>query len=561
MICSKCGKELNDDAKFCTNCGNKVDNVSNIPQSGSIFDDGSDKTVYLPEENNIPEEELSTEPIDTNLGFFGNEKTVLLEEEDPIADDDFSGASETVIIKNEPEEKNLGFFGSEKTVLLEEDEPVAEPDDFGSDKTVLLKSDEPADTNLGFFGNEKTVLLDEDPVADDDLSGASETVVISNDDAPTIPPEPQNYIPEQPEPAPVYPQQPVQDYSQQPQQQMYGGYGGQDMGGAVPPMPAPMPVPQKKSASGKVGKGRIFGASIVAFFAIILFFLLSLIVCLKLGLNGGTLRKRVEKLNLSRVFNAELDGRDVAENLYDSIGFGTVTHGNASDDDLKEYIKESNFLEYAGENIENYADYIIGGKGKVPSITAEDITYDFFGENNDVADDVFGYEFRKDDLKTIRKNLEKEGVDEALSVNEWEKEIKIDPKNISYVVSYIMIGILGGIVLILLIWIVIIIDKKGRHVMGFFGNIFFFSGLITFLIGAAATAGSMIAFALTSNVVFYLASNLLLPFGILALIVGFAELVFGFIFKKISKTIKRKKKLADALKPVNQNPAPAMMYN
>ncbi len=481
MICSKCGKELNDDAKFCTNCGNKVENVSNIPQSGSIFDDGSDKTVYLPEENNIPEEELSTEPIDTNLGFFGNEKTVLLEEEDPIADDD--------------------------------------------------------------------------------LSGASETVVISNDDAPTIPPEPQNYIPEQPEPAPVYPQQPVQDYLQQPQQQMYGGYGGQDMGGAVPPMPAPMPVPQKKSASGKVGKGRIFGASIVAFFAIILFFLLSLIVCLKLGLNGGTLRKRVEKLNLSRVFNAELDGRDVTENLYDSIGFGTVTHGNASDDDLKEYIKESNFLEYAGENIENYADYIIGGKGDDPSITAEDITYDFFGENNDVADDVFGYELRKDDLKTIRKNLEKEGVDEALSVNEWEKEIKIDPKNISYVVSYIMIGILGGIVLILLIWIVIIVDKKGRHVMGFFGNIFFFSGLITFLIGAAATAGSMIAFALTSNVVFYLASNLLLPFGILALIVGFAELVFGFIFKKISKTIKRKKKLADALKPVNQNPAPAMMYN
>lgn len=495
MICSKCGKELNDDAKFCTDCGAKVEKTNDIPQSGTIFDDDSETTVHLPEEeapagaDEIPADDLSDAPAETDTDFLGEEKTVLPDEE--------------------PADADMTFLADENTVLPEEEAPKEQVQNFIPEQ-----------------------------------------------------PEPiQNFIPEQPEPiqnfAPVQPEPPVQNYSQQ---TIYGGYGNPDMG-AVPPMPMPMPVPQQKAAPVKVGKGRIFGASVVAFFAIIFLLAVSMLTCLKLGLSGETLRKRVGKINLNTVFNAELDGKDVSENLYNSLGFGTVTHGNASAGDLKDYIKESDFLEYAGENIENYADYIIGGEGKDPSITAEDITYDFFAENNDAAEEVFGYELRKDDLKTIRKNLEKEGVDEALSVKEWKNEIGVNPKNISYIVSYIMIGIVAALVLILLIWIVIIVDKTGRHVMSFFGNILFMSGLVVLLCGAAVTAGSMIAFSLTSNVVFYLASNILLPFGILALIVGFAELVIGLIFKKIGKALKNKKKLADARKPVNQNPVPAMMYN
>jgi len=498
MVCSNCGKELNDDAKFCTNCGTKVEKANDIYQPETSFDDGAEKNVDLPEEkapavtaDEMPADDLSDAPAETDTDFLEEEKTILPDEE--------------------PADTDMTFLADENTVLPEEEAPKEQVQDF-----IPVQPEPPV----------------------------------------------QDYAPVQPEPpvqnyAPVQPEPPVQNYSQQ---TIYGGYGNPDMG-AVPPVPMPMPVPEQKAAPVKVGKGRIFGASVVAFFAIILLLAVSMLTCLKLGLSGKILRNRVEDINLNTVFNAELDGKDVSENLYNSLGFGTVTHGNASAGDLKDYIKESDFLEYAGENIENYADYILSGKGKDPSITAEDITYDFFAENNDAAEDVFGYELRKDDLKTIRKNLEKEGVDEALSVNEWEKKMGVDPKNISYIVSYIMIGIVAALVLILLIWIVIIVDKTGRHVMSLFGNIMFISGLVVFLCGAAVTAGSMIAFSLTSNVVFYLASNILLPFGILALIVGFAELVIGLIFKKIGKALKNKKKLADARKPVNQNPVPAMMYN
>ncbi len=562
MICSNCGKEISAEAKFCINCGSKVEKIENIPQSETILDDGSEKTVYLPSEEAAGSADdsvntntaffgdektvlLDEEPADTNSAFFGDEKTVLLDEEPADTNSAFFGDEQTVLLDEEPADTNSAFFGDEKTVLLDEEPADTNSAFFGDEKTVLL-DEEPDDTNSAFFGDEKTVLLDEEvPAENDSVFFGNDKTALLNEEAQ---PEPvQNYS--QPQH-----QQPVQNYSQ-PQQ--YGGYVNPDMG-AVPPVPAPVP---QKEASVKVGKGRIFGASVVAVFAILFLIVVNVLVCCKIGLSGGTLRKRVEKLNLNTVFNAELDGRDVSENIYNSVGFRTVSDGNADISDFKEYIKNTDFLEYAGANIENYADYIIDGKGDDPSINSEDITYDFFAENNDAADDAFGYKLRKDDLKKIRKNLESEGVDEALSVKEWKKEIGIDPKNVSYVVSYIMIGIVSALVLIMLIWIVIIVDKTGRHVMKFFGNILFISGIVIFLCGAAVTGGAMIAFSLTSNVVFYLISNILLTFGILALIIGFSELVIGLIFKKIGKALKKKKKLADASRPVNQNPAPAVMYN
>ena len=513
MICRNCGKELGEEAKFCINCGTKVEKTDDIPQSDTILDEGTEKTVYLPEE----------EPAETNTAFFGDDKTVLLDEEPAETNTAFFGDDKTVLLDEEPAETNTAFFGDDKTVLLDEESAGTNTAFFGDDKTVLL-DEESAGTNTAFSGDDKTVMQNEEVPSEKDSVFFGD-----NNRYPEAQPQPvQNYSQQQ------Y-QQPVQNYSQQ---QQYGGYVNPDMG-AVPPMPAPVP---QKEASAKVGKGRIFGASIVAFFAILFLIVVNVLVCCKIGLSGGTLRKRVEKLNVNTFLNAELDGKDVSENIYNSVGFRTVSDGNADISDFKEYIKNSDILEYAGDNIENYADYIINGNGDDPSINSEDITYDFFAENNDAADDAFGYEFRKDDLKKIRKNLESEGVDEALSVKEWKKEIGIDPKNVSYAVSYITIGIVSALVLIMLIWIVIIVDKKGRHVMKFFGNVLFISGLVIFLCGAAVTGGAMIAFSLTSNVVFYLISNILLTFGILALIIGFSEIVFGLIFKKIGKALKNKSK-------------------
>ena len=553
MICRNCGKELGEEAKFCINCGTKVEKTDDIPQSDTILDEGTEKTVYLPEE----------EPAETNTAFFGDDKTVLLDEEPAETNTAFFGDDKTVLLDEEPAETNTAFFGDDKTVLLDEESAGTNTAFFGDDKTVLLDEEsagtntafsgddktvlldeEPAGTNTAFFGDDKTVLLDEESAGTNTAFSGDDKTVMQNEEVPSEKDSvffgDNNRYPEaQPQPVQNYSQQqyqqPVQNYSQQ---QQYGGYVNPDMG-AVPPMPAPVP---QKEASAKVGKGRIFGASIVAFFAILFLIVVNVLVCCKIGLSGGTLRKRVEKLNVNTFLNAELDGKDVSENIYNSVGFRTVSDGNADISDFKEYIKNSDILEYAGDNIENYADYIINGNGDDPSINSEDITYDFFAENNDAADDAFGYEFRKDDLKKIRKNLESEGVDEALSVKEWKKEIGIDPKNVSYAVSYITIGIVSALVLIMLIWIVIIVDKKGRHVMKFFGNVLFISGLVIFLCGAAVTGGAMIAFSLTSNVVFYLISNILLTFGILALIIGFSEIVFGLIFKKIGKALKNKSK-------------------
>ncbi len=548
MICNNCGKELSAEAKFCINCGSKVEKIDDIPQSETILDDGSEKTVYISGEEAAGSADDS---VNTNTAFFGDDKTVLLDEEPVDTNTAFFGDDKTVLLDEEPVDTNTAFFGDEKTVLLDEEPAETNKAFFGDDKTVLL-DEEPAGTNTAFSGDEKTVLLDEEPAGTNTAFSGDDKTVLQNEEVPSEKDSvffgDNNRYPEaQP--------QPVQNYSQPKQ---YGGYVNPDMG-AVPPMP--VPVSQQKESSVKVGKGRIFGASVVAFFAILFLIVVNVIVCCKIGLSGGTLKKRVEKLNLNTVFNAELDGKDVSENIYNSVGFRSVTDGNADVSDFKDYIKNTDFLEYAGANIENYADYIIDGKGDDPSINSEDITYDFFAENNDAADDAFGYELRKEDLKKIRKNLESEGVDEALSVKEWKKEIGIDPKNVSYAVSYITIGIVSALVLIMLIWIVIIVDKKGRHVMKFFGNILFISGLVIFLCGAAVTGGAMIAFSLTSNVIFYLISNILLTFGILALIIGFSELVIGLIFKKIGKTLKNKKKLADARRLVNQNPAPAVMYN
>lgn len=497
MFCNKCGKELKENAKFCSACGSKVDdtNITQIQKqdiTDAFSDDGSEKTVYLPEENpdNQPESIGQSD-------FFGDSPTEL------IRKDDFNNA--------DIQEEDL----SDDPSSLDDD------DQYGQSETVILRKNDEQQPESDPFQPEREIPRQNDSA----LTGMNTVPFQQNQYNGGYPPQQQ------------FPQPGMEQF--------------------VPPV-----MPEGKNAAPvKVGKGRIFGASAVAFFTIIFLIVMSILVCFKLGASGSTLNDRIQEINLNTVLNAEFDGKDVTENLYDTIGFGSVTHGNANISDFKEFLKKSDILEYAGENVKNYADYILAGEGKDPSITSEDITYDFFGENNDAADEAFGYTFAKKDLKEIQSNLEGDDVDENLSIKEWEKEAGIGFGSISYLVSYITVGILAALVVVLLIWILIIVDKKARHVMGFFGNILFISGLAVFVCGLGITAGMMIAFSLTSNVAFYLVSNLLLNFGILALIIGFSELLFGFIFKKIGKKIKRKNKLAEKTAPVNQNAAPVPAYN
>ena len=122
---------------------------------------------------------------------------------------------------------------------------------------------------------------------------------------------------------------------------------------------------------------------------------------------------------------------------------------------------------------------------------------------------------------------------------------------------YITIGIVAALVLLLLIWIAAIVDKRAKYVTGFFGGIFSFVGAVSFLSGAVIFLGSAIAFTFTHNVGFYLSENLLLPLAVMFGIIGAAEFFIGFIFKKTSRGIKKKerKKAAAATAPA---PAPTI---
>ncbi len=535
MFCNKCGKKLNDKARFCTECGNKVEKPDAEPitqpeEINPAFDAGDEKTVYLPEETPEPADNAG-EPA-----FFGNAPTELLHEEEFVAknipDEDLS---------EEPPQTDMEFFGDEETVLLSEEQSV-----LSEEKTVLLKEEEtPVQTSV-YPKNQQYSGMDQTPAYTPSFDDDTNTLPISE-------PVQENDSAFGRQSSAVQPGQ-FNPYDAAASQYPAGQY--------APPVQPYIPPQEAPAAPVKVGGGRIFGASAVAFFAIVFLILLSIISGLKLGASGGVLKKRVEKMDLNTLLNAQLDGTELSEQFYHSSNFGYAVHNNAGISEFKEYIKKTNLLEYAGGKIEKYADYILDGKGKDPSVSSEDIAYEFFDENNDAADEVFGFELKIKELERIKNSLEEEDVDKSLSVKEWNKNAGIDVQNISYITSFITMGILFALVMVLLIWIVIIVDKKGRHIMGFFGNILFISGLIVFLCGLGITVGSMIAFSLTGSAVFYITSNVLLEFGILMLIIGFSELVVGFIFKKIGKKLKRKYKLAQrTAMPVNQTSMPVPAYN
>ena len=280
----------------------------------------------------------------------------------------------------------------------------------------------------------------------------------------------------------------------------------------------------------------------VAFFAIVFTLLLSLILCVKFGANGNIIRGRVEKLDLRTILTAEYDGEEISTDLYKTIGFRTATEGTADESSFKEFMLKSDFLEYAGERAESYVNYIADGKGSDPSVTSEDFVNDFFKENRSAAKETFNYDMTEESYKTIRSNLDKEDFDTTMSVREWGDKAGFGLKNLSYVFSYITIGIIFALIIVLFIWILVIVDKKGRHLTGFYGNILFISGVIVFAVGVAIIVGAPVAYAFTNELAFYIIANVLLPFALVALCTGFVELLIGGILKKVKKSIKRKEK-------------------
>ena len=501
MICKQCGSEMPDDALFCTECGAHLDKE---PAPDVHTDD--EPTSILPHLEEV---------------IAANEETLSLT----------SGEAE--LLNDEPTE----ILSSSETIELPEPEPVSEPEPatevFTAPEPVAEeKPQKPAEfpkqeapaasaNNNGFNDNSSTMKIPVQPQQYGSNSNSNQSTGNSPVQSSIAPPPP--IAPVQPAPTPA-------------------------------PAPAPAPMPQqenKPKARKKVGGGRIFGASLVTIFTMLFLLAFSLTLAVKIGANGSVISKRAEKLNAETTLTAQFDGKELSKTLYDSMGFRTATRGAADEAGFKRYMLNTDFREYAGRTAKGYLDYIIDGKGSDPSITAEDFVNDFIRANKNAAVNEFEYELKDDEYELIEKNLEKDNFSDTMSVREWSRKIGFDVDKCSYAFSFITIGILGGLVILFLIWTAVIVDKRAKHVTGFFATSFNVVGLLVFLSGLAILIGSAIAFTFTHKAVYYLTESLLLPFTVMLLIIGAAELFLGFIFRKSNKAIKKKAKKAAAAAAAN----------
>lgn len=458
MFCTKCGKQLSDDSKFCTNCGTTLDQTADEQSltTPTKIDLEEDKTPSAMKNSDIA---VTTDTPSDDSIFSQNQS------DDTIDSVDIPKTDDTVLIS---ESDNTVDNSNNPNTSLNE--------------AIFDSADIPAE-NSNTYDNTPIFPQSNEPVTTNQNSSQP----FSND----------NYY------QPNVPTENIKDEV-------------------------------------NVGGGRLTAASIIAFFSIIFMILLGLICSVKFGITGNILKNKVNKLNAKTTLEMQVDGRSLSDNLYDMAGIRNVSDADTAD--FKEFLVEADFLGYVAINVEAYANYILNGKGDDPSLTASDFTSDFFKKNNDVADDVLGAEFSKSDLKSMTKNIEKNDFNNGLSIEEWENEIGFKTSNIKYALSYITIGILAAIIIVLCLWTAVIVDRKGKHLLGFYGNIMLISGIIMTIVGLGSVIGMSIAYAISNEIMFQILFTALTTFGIIALIIGVVQLLFGFIFKKIKKGIVKKQK-------------------
>ena len=299
-----------------------------------------------------------------------------------------------------------------------------------------------------------------------------------------------------------------------------------------------VPVDENK-APVKVGAFRLTGAGVIAFFTVIFMILLSLMFCVKLGASGDTLKKRTAKMDINTVLDANYRGKSLSDAIYNEAGFGEASHGQVSKSDFRIYMAKTDLLSYAGEHIKNYTDFIINGESADPSVTTNDMV-EFFSANSDA--DILGYEMQVADYNRIRSNLDSKNTAKNFSIDEWSSKLHFNLANANFIFSYVTLGIILGFVIVLMIWMIVVVGGRGKHVVGLYGNIFSWSGAVVFIVGLAIVAGASIAHVITGEFLFYLCASLLLPLGVFAICIGAAEFVIGFIFKRIRRGIRNKEK-------------------
>lgn len=316
---------------------------------------------------------------------------------------------------------------------------------------------------------------------------------------------------------------------------------------AIPPVQEETaPVEEAPQKPEKVSAGKIFGAGVVSLITIIILTAVGLLFSLKLGFTGDNLHNIAKDLNKWSIINARMDGLTVSDNLYYKSDFDKATHNFADTTDFALFLAKTDFTGFCADKLEVYADYIIDGKGDEPTLTENEIV-DFFKENHDIAKETFGYDLQTADYNSMRTSLANNETAEKFSVSKIGWDLRFRLENIRYILSYLTLGIMAAIVALLMIWIATLVNCKGKHIIGFFGNIFTYSGLAVILVSVAVSAGAALAHTATGDFLCYLSSTLLLPTAVYGVCIGAILLIAGLIIKKVKASVRTKEKIQKAI--------------
>ena len=303
---------------------------------------------------------------------------------------------------------------------------------------------------------------------------------------------------------------------------------------------------EKTAIPEKTSGARLFGAALIAIVSGILLIALSLLFSVKLGVSPNGLKKSVENMNIWYILTSEIDGKTISDHIYEITDFEKASHGFADKTEFTTYMAKTDLMDHSASIIWEYAAYILNGKGMETMTVNENEITDFFIKNGEFAKETFGYEMQMADYNSIRKSLSENEIAEKLSTDRIGWNIRFRLENIRYILSYITLGILTALVIVLLVWIAIAVNRKGKYLLSIYGNVFFWSGIFVIAAGAAITGGAAMAYVLMSSLWSYVAASTLLPTAVYGVCIGLIETVAGVILKKIRRAIKVKEKILSA---------------
>ena len=291
----------------------------------------------------------------------------------------------------------------------------------------------------------------------------------------------------------------------------------------------------------KTGILKLTGSFFVMILATVLFAFVSICFCVKLGVSGKTSADAVRRMKTSILMDTDTGEKSFSDSIYDFIKFGNINDEGITKAQFRDFMVNSDFLEFAAEKTELYVDYIINGKGTEPTVTTDEMT-EFFRNNEDVSEESFGYKMQTGDYNAIRRQLERNEADSNLLISSWSVRTGFNFGKLNYAFQYITLGILAALTIVFFIWIAVIVDRKGKYILWFYGNIFLFSGIIVFLAGFAVVFGLPLAYIHTESLACYAGSAMLIPFSLFAVSTGLFQICVGIILKSIKKFFRRREK-------------------